>query len=116
MEKGGERGNPAVVHAHRRTGMKAGFSTLTHRGQVPPGRRNQPAGRVSAADETPPPDRSAEGLRTMGTVRGLLLLQIASFLALVSIHFGLPIGGYRHQAAGTTEAVIAAVLLAGLLL
>jgi hypothetical protein len=38
------------------------------------------------------------------------------FLALVSIHFGLLIGGYRHRNAGTTESVIAAVLVAGLLL
>jgi hypothetical protein len=49
-------------------------------------------------------------------VRGFLLLQIAIFLALVSIHFGLLIGGYRHRNAGTTESVIAAVLVAGLLL
>lgn len=96
--------------------MKAVFSLLTHRDQMFPGRWNQPASRVSAADETPPHDRRAEGVRTIWTGRGFLLLQIAIFLVLVSIHFGLPIGGYRHRAAGTTESVIAAVLIAGLLL
>jgi lipid-A-disaccharide synthase-like uncharacterized protein len=35
---------------------------------------------------------------------------------MVSIHFGLLIGGYRHSSAGTAELVIAAVLVAGLLL
>jgi hypothetical protein len=60
----------------------------------------------------------AEGCdtRTIWTVRGFLLLQIAIFLGMVALHFGLPIGSYRHGAAGTTEAVITAVLLAGLLL
>ena len=88
----------------------------THGGQALPGRRGQPTGRVSAADENPPHARSAEGFRTIWTVRGFLLLQIASFLAMVLIHFGLLIGGYRHLAAGTTESLIAAVLVAGLLL
>src|SRR6266481_3681624 len=49
-------------------------------------------------------------------VRGVLLLQIAIFLSMVSIHFGLLIGGYRHRSAGTVELVIAAALVAGLLL
>ena len=44
------------------------------------------------------------------------LVQITMFLVLVMIHFGLLIGGYRHPAAGTTESVIAAVLVFGLLL
>jgi len=35
---------------------------------------------------------------------------------MVSIHFGLVIGGYRHRSAGTVELVIAAALVAGLLL
>jgi hypothetical protein len=60
--------------------------------------------------------RGPEGFGTIWRVRGFLLLQIAIFLALVSIHFGLLIGGYRHRNAGTTESVIAAVLVAGLLL
>jgi hypothetical protein len=60
--------------------------------------------------------RGQEGFGTIWRVRGFLLLQIAIFLALVSIHFGLLIGGYRHRNAGTTESVIAAVLVAGLLL
>ena len=96
--------------------MNAAFSVRTHRGQVLPGHRNQPVARVFEADEEPPPDGSAEGLRSIWTVRGFLLVQIASFLALVSIHFGLLIGGYRHQNAGTTESLIAAVLVVGLLL
>jgi hypothetical protein len=60
--------------------------------------------------------RGQEGFGTIWRVRGFLLLQIALFLALVSMHFGLLIGGYRHRNAGTTESVIAAVLVAGLLL
>ena len=38
-------------------------------------------------------------------------MQIAMFLVLVTIHFGLLIGGYRHPAAGTTESVIAVILV-----
>jgi len=59
--------------------------------------------------------RGQEGFGTIWTVRGFLLLQIAIFLLLVSIHFGLLIGGYRHRDAGTAELVIVAVLVAGLL-
>jgi uncharacterized membrane protein len=62
----------------------------------------------------PPPLVQAFG--TIWRVRGLLLLQIAIFLSMVSIHFGLLIGGYRHRSAGTVELIIAAVLVAGLLL
>jgi hypothetical protein len=43
-------------------------------------------------------------------------VQIAIFLALVTIHFGLLVGGYGHPAAGTTELVIAVVLVFGFLL
>ena len=50
------------------------------------------------------------------TVRGFLLLQTAIFLAALSIHFGVSLGGYGHQAAGTAESVIALVLGAGFLL
>ena len=60
--------------------------------------------------------RGQEGFGTIWTVRGFLLLQIAIFLSLVSIHFGLLIGGYRHRDAGTAELMIVAVLVAGLLL
>jgi hypothetical protein len=60
--------------------------------------------------------RGQEGFGAIWRVRGFLLLQIAIFLALVSIHFGLLIGGYRHRNAGTAESVIAAALVAGLLL
>jgi len=50
------------------------------------------------------------------TVRGFLLLQTAIFLAALSIHFGVSLGGYGHQAAGTAESVIAVVVGAGFLL
>jgi hypothetical protein len=96
--------------------MNAAFSVLPHRGQEPRDRGNEPVARVPARDEEPPHDGSAEELRTIWTIRGFLLMQLALFLVLVSIHFGLPIGGYHHRAAGTTELVITAVLFAGLLL
>jgi hypothetical protein len=96
--------------------MNAAFSVLPHRSQVLPGGRNQPVARVSEADEEPPHDGSAEGFRSIWTVRRFLLVQIGIFLAMISIHFGLLVGGYRHQNAGTTESVIAAVLVVGLLL
>jgi hypothetical protein len=78
--------------------------------------RNRPTGRVSAADEKPSHDRSAEKVRTVWTVRVFLLVQSAMFLVLVTIHFGLLIGGYGHPAAATTESVIAVVLVFGFLL
>jgi hypothetical protein len=53
---------------------------------------------------------------TIWTVRGFLLVQIAMFLVLVSMHFGLLVDGYRHRDAGATESLLAAVLVAGLLL
>lgn len=96
--------------------MKAVFTILAHRGLLLPGHRNQPADGVSAADEKPSHNRSAEGFRAIWTVRGFLLVQIAIFLVLLSIHFGLLIGGYRHRAAGITELVITSVLVLGLLL
>src|SRR5579884_3030774 len=92
-----------------RRGQRCGALVVMARG------RNQPTGRVSAADEKPSHDRSAEKPRTVRTVRGFLLLQIAMFLVLVTIHFGLLIGGYGHPAAATTESVIAVVLVLGLL-
>src|SRR5947209_15350602 len=116
MEDSGESSDPDTVQAGGGSGMNTAFSTLTHGGQGAPGRRNQPAGRDSSPDETPSRDRSVRGFRSIWTLRGFLLLQIAIFLALVSIHFGLLIDGYRHRAAGTAESVIAAVLVAGLLL
>jgi len=57
-----------------------------------------------------------QGFGTIWRVRGFLLLQIAIVLSMVSIHFGLLIGGYDHRAAGATELIIAAALLAALLL
>ena len=53
---------------------------------------------------------------TIGIARAFLLVQIAIFVVLVLIHFGLLIGGYRHQSAGVTELLIIGVLLFGLLL
>jgi heme A synthase len=50
----------------------------------------------------------------IGTVRALLLLQIAIFVFAASMHFGLIFEGYRHRTAGTAESLIAIVLLAGL--
>jgi hypothetical protein len=63
-----------------------------------------------------PQPRGQQRFGSTRTIRGFLLLQIVIFLSLVSVHFGLLIGGYGHRAAGTTEAVIAAVLVAGLVL
>src|SRR2546430_10937119 len=96
MEEVGERGNPDAVHGNGGTGMKTVVSIPTHRGQVLPVPLGQRFG-------------------TIWTVRGFLLLQIAIVLSMVSIHFGLLTGGYRHRSAGTAELVIAAVCGAGLL-
>jgi len=62
------------------------------------------------------PRRLVQGFGTIWRIRGFLLLQIAILLSMVSIHFGLLIGGYRHRSAGTAELVIAAALVAVLLL
>ena len=96
--------------------MKAVFTILAHRGQAGAGGRNQATGRAFAADKKPLHDGSAERFRSIWAVRGFLLVQIAIFLVLVTIHFGLLIGGYGHPPAGATESVIVAVLLLGLLL
>jgi hypothetical protein len=77
--------------------MKTVVSIPTHPGRVLPG-------------------PSVQRFGTIWTVRGFLLLQIAILLSMVSIHFGLLIGGYDHRAAGATELIIAAVLLAAVLL
>jgi hypothetical protein len=76
--------------------MKTVVSIPTHRGRVLP-------------------EPLVQSFGTIWTVRGFLLLQIAILLSMVSIHFGLLIGGYNHRAAGATELIIAAVLLAALL-
>lgn len=52
----------------------------------------------------------------MRAVRTFLVIQAAIFIFAVSVHFGLTLQGYRHAQAGTSEAVIAAVLLVGLIL
>lgn len=77
--------------------MKSVVSTPTHRGSV-----------------LPVP--LVQGLDGIWKVRSCLLLQIATLLSMVSIHFGLLVGGYRRRSAGTAELLIAAVLVAGLLL
>jgi hypothetical protein len=96
--------------------MKAVSTMLAGRAKTGAARRKQPTARASAPDEKPSHDRNAEGLRTVWTARGFLLVQVAMFLLLVTIHFGLLIDGYYHAAAATTESVIAAVLVFGLLL
>jgi hypothetical protein len=50
------------------------------------------------------------------TLRALLLFEAATFVAAALIHFGALVEGYGHREAGTAEAVIAVVLLAGLAL
>jgi hypothetical protein len=77
--------------------MKTAVSIPTHRGQLIPA-------------------PSVRGFGTIWRVRSFLFLQIAIVLSMVSIHFGLLLGGYRHGSAGTAELLIAAVLVAGLLL
>ena len=97
MEYVGERGNLDAVHANGNAVMKTAISAPS------------PVGQVIPAPLVP-------GIVPNWRVRGVLLLQIAIFLSMVSIHFGLLIGGYRHRSAGTVELVIAAALVAGLLL
>src|SRR5207253_5792905 len=97
MEDMGECDNPDVVRANGKPGMKTAVSTPAPPGQVLPA-------------------HLVQGFGTIWRVRRFLLLQIAILLSMVSIHFGLLIGGYRHRSAGTAELVIAAVLVAGLLL
>ena len=96
--------------------MKAVSEILAGRGKTGAAGRNQPASSASAAGEKPSHDRRADGLRTVWTTRGFLLVQIAMFLVLATIHFGLLVDGYRHGAAGTTELVITVLLVFGLLL
>lgn len=47
-------------------------------------------------------------------IRVFMVLEGAAFSVAALIHFGLLIGGYEHQKAGTTESVIALVLFVGL--
>src|ERR1700704_4248958 len=96
--------------------MKAVSEILAGRGKTGAAGRNQPASSASAAGEKPSHDRRADGLRTVSTTRGFLLVQVAMFLVLATIHFGLLIDGYRHAAAGTTELGITVLLVFGLLL
>jgi hypothetical protein len=48
------------------------------------------------------------------TVRVLLQLQAAAFIAAALMHFGVLVGDYAHLKAGIAESVIGTVLLAGL--
>jgi hypothetical protein len=58
--------------------------------------------------------RSRSG--SIWSVRALLLVQIAIFLVLMSLHFGELTGGHTRRAAGEAELVIAAVLSFSLVL
>jgi hypothetical protein len=49
-------------------------------------------------------------------IRLFVLIEGAAFIAAALTHFGLLIGGYEHQKAGTAESVIGIVLLVGLVL
>ena len=49
-------------------------------------------------------------------IRLFLFIESAAFIAAALTHFGLLIGGYEHQKAGTAESVIGIVLLVGLAL
>lgn len=51
-----------------------------------------------------------------GTIRRFMLVEAASFVAASLIHFGVLITGYEHPQARVAEAVIAAVLIIGLML
>jgi hypothetical protein len=76
-------------------------------------RRSRATGPGAPTHAIPSEDNSVQGLHTIWTVRGLLLVQIAGFVVLASIHFGVLIGGYRHPPAGATElAIVAAVVVA----
>ena len=96
--------------------MNDAFSTPTDPHQGAPGSRLVSAATIVPADEEPSRYRVAEEVPAIWIIRGFLLVQIAIFLVMVLIHFGLLIEGYRHQNAGATESLIAAVLVAGLLL
>ena len=96
--------------------MKPVSTVLARRDKTGASQLNQPAATASAPDKKPSHHGNAEGIRTVWTARGFLLVQIAIFLLLATIHFGLLIDGYRHAAAGTTELVITALLVFGLLL
>jgi hypothetical protein len=58
----------------------------------------------------------AEVLTTVPRIRLFLFVEGASFLLASSIHRGLLVAGYAHQAASIAESVIAAVVLIALLL
>jgi hypothetical protein len=49
-------------------------------------------------------------------IRLFVFIEGAAFIAAALTHFGLLIGGYEHQKAGTAESVIGIVLLVGLAL
>ena len=51
---------------------------------------------------------------TQPTIRLLLLLQAAVFIAAALAHLGVLVGGYAHLKAGIAEGVIGSVLLASL--
>jgi hypothetical protein len=52
-------------------------------------------------------------MTTRWALRGLLLVEAATFVTAALVHFGVLLDGYGHRKAGTAETVIAVVLLAG---
>ncbi|HVS06238.1 MAG TPA: hypothetical protein VHK65_08735 [Candidatus Dormibacteraeota bacterium] len=76
--------------------------------------RKEGIAKDSASDDKSSHPKTAHTVRSIWMVRSFLFVQIAIFLILVLIHFGLLIGGYRHQSAGATESLIVAVLALGL--
>jgi hypothetical protein len=78
--------------------------------------RNHPTGPGSSAGETPSGDDSVQGFPTIWAVRGLLLVQVAGFVVLAAIHFGVLTGGYRRPPAGATESLIVAAVVVALVL
>src|SRR2546421_8550011 len=97
MEEVGEHGNLDADHASGNIGMKA-----VEMSSLPRSRAARLGGQ--------------QGFTAAWSVRAFLLAQIVIVLSMVSIHFGLLLGGYRHRSAGTAELLIALVLVAGLLL
>jgi hypothetical protein len=79
-------------------------------------RRNRPTGPGAPTVEVPSGDSSVRGLQAFWTVRGLLLVQVAGFVVLASIHFGVLIGGYGRPPAGATELAIVAAMVVALVL
>jgi hypothetical protein len=96
--------------------MKPVATILGHRSKTRAACRNEPTASATASDVKPSHDQDTEKFRSVRTARGFLFVQVALFLVLVTIHFGLLIDGYHHATAATTESVIVVVLVFALLL